>query len=339
MSIRIASYLPFKVTVYLNAHSYIERYFKNKKGKKSIYKKRDNAFFNIKDTDLLFEAKENFTPELISAQLNYWLSILSPDLKKQPLLYSYFIDQIEYSRNFIFKNHFFIRELFNRSCELSMQLISTDHIRQMFKTKVKDDKINKKLNRLDDGYYVFKAWFKRSSIKQYRKFSNFLRFELTCNHLPDMKLKKALENLPLFEKKAEDVLDRYSDTEAAMLNCHADIDYFTKHSKPIMHGNTKISALHPYQERINRLLEVFLHDNRAIGEWKSMDIRNRIITEYELSIDDYSRNQVIYDIRKLRAHGIVEKLKRRNCYRLTSYGIKMALAFTIMRKRIYGPLL
>ena len=338
MSIRVASYLPFKVTAYLNAHSYIERYLKNIKGKKAIYKKRDNAFLNIKDTDLLFEAKENFTPELIKERLDYWLEILSPDLAKLPLSYSYFIDQIEYSRNFIFKGHFFIRELFNRSCELSMQLISTDHIRQIFKTKVKDDKINKKLNRLDDGYYVFKAWFKRSTIKQYRKFSNFLRFELTCNHLPDMKMKKALENLPIFEKEAEKVLDRYSETEASMLNCHADVDYFTKHSKPVMQGNTKIAALHPYQERINRLLEVFLHDNRAIGQWKSMDIRRRIIAEYELEESDYSRNQVIYDIRKLRAHGIIERIGRQNRYRLTSYGIKIALAFTIMRKRIYGPL-
>ena len=284
MSICIASYLPFKVTIYLNAHSYIERYFKNKKGNKAIYKKRENAFLNIKDVDLLFEAKNNFTPELISGRLNYWLGILAPDLKKQPLAYSYFIDQIEYSRNFIFNNHFFIRELFNRSCELSMQLISTDHIRQIFKTKVKDDKINKKISRLDDGYYVFKAWFKRSTIKQYRKFSNFLRFEFTCNNLLDMKLKKAFENLPLFEEKAINTLDRYSDTEAEMLNYHADVDIFTKHSKPVMQGNTKISALHVYQERINRLLEIFLYANRAIGEWKSMDIRKRITTEYEFLV-------------------------------------------------------
>lgn len=338
MCIRIASYLPFKVTIYLNGHSYIERYFKNKPGKKTIYKKRENAFLNIKDVDLLFEAKDNFTPQLIEERVNHWLTIVGPELEKQPLAYSYFIDQIEFARNFIFKSHFFIRELFNRSCELSMQLISTDHIRQIFKSKANDKHINKSIKRLDDGYYVFKAWFKRCSIKQYRKFSNFLRFELTCNHLPDMKLKKALKHLPEFEMKAEEVIDRYSETEALMLNCHADVDYFTKHSCPVMLGQTKIPALHVYQVRINRLLEVFLHDNRAIGQWKSMELRSRVTTEYELYENSYSRNQVIYDLRKLRAHGIVEKIKHRNCYRLTSYGVKVALSFTLMRKRIYGPM-
>ena len=69
-----------------------------------------------------------------------------------------------------------------------------------------------------------------------------------------------------------------------------------------------------------------------------MAVRNRIIKEYELEEGSYSCNQVIYDIRKLRAHGIVEKLNRRNSYRLTSYGVKVALAFTLMRKRIYGSL-
>jgi hypothetical protein len=61
MCIRVGSYLPFKVTVYLNGHSYIERYLKNTYGKKALYKKRDNAFLNIRDINKLFEAKKKFT--------------------------------------------------------------------------------------------------------------------------------------------------------------------------------------------------------------------------------------------------------------------------------------
>jgi hypothetical protein len=338
MCIRVGSYLPFKVTVYLNGHSYIERYLKNSYGRKALYKKRDNAFLNIRDVDKLLEAKEHFTADLISGRVNYWLEIIGPRLEKYPLRYSYFIDQIEYCRNFIFKNHSYLSELFKRSCELSLQLISTDSIRQIFAAKGKDEDISKKLNRIEEGYYVFKAFFKRCSVKQYRKFSNFLRYELTCNNLPDMKLKKALLHLPEFKEKAEEVLDRYSEAEAVMMNCHANADYFIKHSRPVIIGQTKISGLHVYQERINRMLEMLLHDNRSIGQWKSMDIREKILNSFEIPEKEYSRNQVIYDIRKLRAHGIVEKIGKSNRYRLSSYGIKVALAFTLMRKRIYGPI-
>ena len=132
MCIRVGSYLPFKVTVYLNGHSYIERYLKNSYGRKALYKKRDNAFLNIRDVDKLLKAKEHFTADLISGRVTYWLEIIGPRLEKYPLRYSYFIDQIEYCRNFIFKSHSYLSELFKRSCELSLQLISTDSIRQIF---------------------------------------------------------------------------------------------------------------------------------------------------------------------------------------------------------------
>ena len=338
MSIRIASYLPFKVTIYLNGHSYIERYLKREGKKKALYRKRENAFLNIKDIDLLLAAKEHFTPQLIKERINYWLEIIGPKPEKYPLYYRYFIDQIEYCRNFIFKSHFFLPQLFRRSCELSMMLISNDRIKEIFNAPAKSEKIKKSLDRLEEGYHVFKAIFKRSFVKQYRKFSNFLRFELTCNHLPDLKMKKALQHLPEFEQKAEEILDRYSETEALMMNCHSSIDYFTKHARPVMVGATKIPALHIYQERINRMMEVLLHDNVSIGQFKSMEIRSRIITEFEIEDSTYSRNQVIYDIRKLRAHGLVKKLNGTNRYQLTGYGVKVALAFTLMRKRIYGPL-
>lgn len=335
MCIRVASYLPFKITVYLNGHSYLERCFKKNK---VLYKKRDNAFLNIKDLDQLLEAKENFTPELIRERINYWLDIIGPKLEKYPLSYDYFIDQIELARNFVFKSNFFIRELFNRSCELSLQMISIDKVRQIFQSKAKTGEISTSINRLEEGYYVFKAYFKRCSIKQYRKFSNFLRFEVTCNHLPDIKIKKALEHLPLVEEKAESILDRYAQSEALMLNVHTDVDYFTKHSKPLMMGKTKIPSIHLYQKRINRILEILLHDNRSLGEWKSMQLRDMIIKTFSIRETHYSRNQIIYDLRKLRAHGVVEKLPRTNRYRLTEYGLKLALAFTVMRKKIYGPM-
>jgi hypothetical protein len=105
-----------------------------------------------------------------------------------------------------------------------------------------------------------------------------------------------------------------------------------------MLGQTKIPAIHVYQERPNRIMEILLHDHRSLTEWESMKLRRRIITEFEIEETTYTRNQIIYDIRKLRAHGIVEKIEGANRYRLTGYGVKAALAFTLMRKRLYGPM-
>lgn len=338
LCIRVASYLPFKVTVYLNGHSYIERYFKRLGKKKGLYKKRENAFLNVRDIDVLMKAKAAFTPDLIRSRLNYWVSVIGPTLERYPAGYDYFIDQIEYSRNFIFKSSFFLKSLFLRSCELSLHALSSDRIKEIFGSVKGKGRSEKQLSHNEEGMYVFKAIFHRCLVKHYRKFANFLRFEFTCNHLPDLKLKKHLDELPAFEQKATGVLDRYVETETAMLNCHADVDYFSHHSRPVMVGHTKIPAIHVYQNRTHRLLETLLHDHRSIGEWKSMALRERIMADFELPAESYSRNQIIYDLRKLRAHGIVEKLPGMNRYRLTDYGVKVALAFTVMRKRIYGPM-
>jgi len=48
--------------------------------------------------------------------------------------------------------------------------------------------------------------------------------------------------------------------------------------------------------------------------------------------------QLRYDLRKLRAHGLLERDGRRYCYRLTEKGAKVALMMTLFHKRVCGPL-
>ena len=48
----------------------------------------------------------------------------------------YAISQIEYCRNFIFKRHFPIRNLFERSCELGLLLLTADKISEFFGQRI-----------------------------------------------------------------------------------------------------------------------------------------------------------------------------------------------------------
>jgi predicted MarR family transcription regulator len=54
---------------------------------------------------------------------------------------------------------------------------------------------------------------------------------------------------------------------------------------------------------------------------------------------DYSTNQMSYDLRRLRLHGIIERVAGTNTYRLTADGIRVAVFYTKVRARILGPLL
>ncbi len=48
--------------------------------------------------------------------------------------------------------------------------------------------------------------------------------------------------------------------------------------------------------------------------------------------------QLRYDLRKLKAHGLVQRDGKRYCYRLTDKGARVALMFVLFHKRVCGPL-
>jgi len=45
-----------------------------------------------------------------------------------------------------------------------------------------------------------------------------------------------------------------------------------------------------------------------------------------------------YDLRKMRAHALLERDGNRYAYRLTDKGVKVALLFVLFHQRLYGPL-
>ena len=46
-----------------------------------------------------------------------------------------------------------------------------------------------------------------------------------------------------------------------------------------------------------------------------------------------------YDLRRLRLHGLIEKIPGTNTYRTTPEGIRAAVFYTKLRTRLLGPLL
>ena len=53
----------------------------------------------------------------------------------------------------------------------------------------------------------------------------------------------------------------------------------------------------------------------------------------------YSPSQMSYDLRRLRLHGLIQRLPRSNTYRLTPEGIRVAVFYTKLHNRLLRPLL
>ena len=53
---------------------------------------------------------------------------------------------------------------------------------------------------------------------------------------------------------------------------------------------------------------------------------------------DYSTHQMTYDLRRLRLHGLIERIPRTNTYVLTPDGVRVALFYTKVHSRLLRPL-
>ena len=87
-----------------------------------------------------------------------------------------------------------------------------------------------------------------------------------------------------------------------------------------------------------RLLEVLLHGGNHLGGWSPKQIHQAILTTFHLSEKTYRLNQLRYDLRKLKGHGLLQREPSRYAYRLSIKGVQVALLFVFFHKRLCAAL-
>jgi len=343
MVMRVASFFPFQTTYYLNGHSFIEQELKRAQ---IGFRKTDNAFLAVDDVAALQAAADKFSPQIIRTRLDYWTLILGPkfstkERKQLNLSRFYAIAQIEYCRNFIFKRNFPIHKLFERSCELGLWRLTGDKIAEIFGTRLNRrmrGKLATVIDRIEHSHHVFRAYFKNAFLKQYEKFSTFLRNELVSNNLADFRLKKGLDHLDAVRQRFQTITDRFASFQAQWLNVHVDFPLLQRLALPITVGAVRYPGIKIHDRRIIRLLELLLHGGSHVGGWTAKQIHHAVLTTFHLSDRAYGLNQLRYDLRKLKGHGLLQRDGSRYAYRLTPKGVQVALLFLFFHKRLCGPL-
>jgi hypothetical protein len=253
----------------------------------------------------------------------------------------YSINQVEYCRNFIFKRNAPIHKIFERSCEMGLLNLTADKVAQIFgfrKHKRLRGKLYTMLEKIDHGHHVLRAYAKNAVARMYEKFSTFLRVEICVNRMKDFGLNKGLENLKRLRKILTEASDRFAGFEAQALNVHVDFPLFQRLALPVTVGKTKVPGIKIHDTRLLRLMEVLLHEGLQIHGWRTAEIHQVITKAFSLAQGAYTLTQLRYDLRKLKAHGLLERQGKRYYYRLTDKGIRVALMFVLFHKRVCGLL-
>jgi len=340
--VRVASFFPFHTTYWLNGHSFMQRELT----KTGIgFHKNDNAFLAVDDVAVLQAAADRLSPQIIRKQLDYWTLILGPKFSKKErgqmnLSRFYAIAQIEYCRNLIFKRHFPIHKIFERSCEIGLWRMTANRISEIFGVRLSKKlrgKLATVIEQIEHGHHIFRVNFKNALLRQYEKFSRFLRNELLSNNLTDFGLRKGLDHLDAIRQKFQIITDRFAGFQAQTLNVHVDFPLLQRLALPLTIGTVRYPGIRIHDVRVIRLLEVLLHGGMTVGGWTAKQIHEAVLTSFRLSPKAYGLNQLRYDLRKLKGHELLQRDGRRYAYRLTTKGVQVALLFLFFHKRLCGP--
>ena len=94
---------------------------------------------------------------------------------------------------------------------------------------------------------------------------------------------------------------------------------------------------HPRQLALMHALVGFAHI-AAGSTFTTAELYPYVLAALQISSDQYSLASLRYDLSKLRAKGMVEKLPKSRRYRLWPQGYSICLVFLKLFERVYSPL-
>jgi hypothetical protein len=347
MSVRVASYFPFNVTCYLNGHSFVAQEL-TRDGVR--FRKADNAFLAVSDVAAVQSAADRLSAALLQRRCTYWVRrvvpVFSPD-ERAALRpgYRYSMAQMELATDVVFKRAAPLRALFQRACELGVLVGGANRTTHLFGRRINrhyHGKLQTVLDQREAGHPVLRWYYQTSFAKQYvrgdQHSDRILRTETCSNDTRHFGVRRRLENLPVLHERLAATNERCLAEQAEVLASAVDTGQLAALAAPTLIGQRRVPGLKLHDDRVIRLLETLLHPGGFVRDWTSRELHTRVVARHRLICDDYRLSQLRYDLSKLRAKGLVERIGKSRRYRLTPIGLKLGVLLVKLRLRLLGPL-
>jgi hypothetical protein len=343
MSLRVGTFLPFTLACFLNGHSFLAQELT---WRGVGFRKDDNALLAVDDLAALEAAAQRLTPRLIEQRCDRWARRLAPafsaaERAELPLGYRYSIAQIELATDVIFRRAAPLKALFRRATELGILLGGADRTTHLFGRRITaryGGKLQTVLDRRNAGQPILRSYYGSSFVKQYEKADRLLRTETCLNNTHDLGIGRHLEHLPELRERMAATNRRYLEAQAELLASTVDAGDLAALARPTLVGRRRVPGLELQDDRVIRVLEGLLHPGTFVADWTTREVHARLLARHRLPEAEYRLSQLRYDLGKLRAHGLVERLGTSRRYRLTPHGLKLGVLLVKLRTRLLGPL-
>ena len=346
MFVRMCPYLPFSARVYLNQHHWLA----NRMREEGIdFQQCSNAFLRCGTPERLQELADTLTAEDLSSCGHKWLTRFTPFFSERErwqagCQHRLFFSQIEFCDNLIFHRRAALDKLGERLLDANRTIGQPDKITVIFGRKVTKQSRSKLQTEIEDMHLpnpVIRSHYRNGFIKQYVRDHLILRTEAATNNVTDYGVNKAVEHLPALRDKLSAIDDNYLDIQQDILETFVDRGQLQQLAKPTLTPSGKripgLKLDNPRQLALMHALVRFAQIPAA-NTFSTGELHPHVATALGCTIAQYSLASLRYDLSKLRAKGLVEKLPRSRRYRLPAEGYSLCLIFLKLVDRIYAPL-
>ena len=177
-------------------------------------------------------------------------------------------------------------------------------------------------------------FYKKSRMKQYLKEGRALRIEFVVNAPGDLRVQRRLKNLPELLEKALEANRRILHYQHAGQDCAIGPTLFERIQQPYVWEGHRTGALRFGDLRVMALAGALCHLLNAMTGFTNRSLRARVAA---LLGQDFSARQMTYDLRRLRLHGLIEKVQG-HTYQLTADGLRFAIFYSKLADRVMTPI-
>src|SRR3954469_10230196 len=338
--LKFCTYFPYNAKLCINGHEYVKRQL----AKEGIaFEALDNGVLSCANPKRLQQLCDGLSAAKIDGLLRKWLGRLPHPFtaKDRPAGYRYDVSilQAEFSLTQVLDRPLSGRVFFEEVIRENLDIGRPDQVQLIFARRVTKQTPGRFRTRvLTEGVTPsLHVDYKHSRIKQYHKGGRALRTETTINDARDFGIGKRLSNLPALRQVGFQANRRLLDVQRISQDCAVGEDAFHRINDPVEVNGQRASGLRFADVAVQALLSALLVFRLLPRGFSNRDLRDYWAPLLGKAPADMTPGQMTYHLRRLRLHGMIERIPRTHRYRVTTQGGRAALFCTRTYNRLLRP--
>jgi hypothetical protein len=338
--IKFCSYFPYAAKLCLNGHEWLKRQL-TRRG--IPYEPLDNGIRSTDEAARVQRIADDLDAAKIEAVFRKWLRRVphpfTPAHRKAGYRYHLSMLQAEFALTQVLDRPLtgrcFFEEVIRENLDIGrphqMQLIFDRRVTRRtpgrFRTRVLTEGVVPSLH----------VEYKKSKVKQYHKEGQALRTETTINDTYDFAIGRALRNLPALREIGFAANRRLLHVESLSHDCLIGEDHLDAVSQSVVVQDQRAAGLRFGDRRVLALMHTLCLFALSPTGFRHRDVRAAVAQLLGRDAEPYAASQMTYDLRRLRLHGLIERVPESHRYRITDRGATIAMLYVRLHARGFRP--